>query len=337
MALLNPDKLWSAIERGERGGVFFLFGEEEHLKEEFAARIVAAHLDPATRDFNLDQLRGDSLTPEQILSIAQTPPMMAEWRVVVVRDAQALAGSSKLRDAIDQLTAREIPGLALVLVAQLPGKTKAKFYDRLKKEARAVEFAPLGAADLPGWLMQRAQEDGVTLEPAAARALPAAIGTELGVLVSELTKLRDYVGERATITVQDIEEAVGPIARYNRWEWFDMVGERRFREAREALPILLEMGGESGVGLIIGLGTQVLRLALAKCGDAALGDALPPHQRWLARRFSQQARGWGADELDAALDDLLRADRLLKSASLNDAQVLEDTLLRLEARNRKAA
>jgi hypothetical protein len=33
-----------------------------------------------------------------------------------------------------------------------------------------------------------------------------------------------------------------------------------------------------------------------------------------------------------AVDDLLRADRLLKSASLDDRQVLEELLLRLELR-----
>jgi hypothetical protein len=35
--------------------------------------------------------------------------------------------------------------------------------------------------------------------------------------------------------------------------------------------------------------------------------------------------------LEAALDDLLRADRLLKSSSLGDTAVLEELLLRFEA------
>ena len=58
MALTSPDKLTRALDAGRLGGVYFLFGEEEFLKEEAAAAITAAHLDPATRDFNYDQLRG---------------------------------------------------------------------------------------------------------------------------------------------------------------------------------------------------------------------------------------------------------------------------------------
>jgi DNA polymerase-3 subunit delta len=85
MALTSPDRLTRALEGGTRGGVFFLFGEEEYLKEEATAAITAAHLDPSTRDFNYDQLRGADVEPETLASIANTPPMMAEWRVVVVR------------------------------------------------------------------------------------------------------------------------------------------------------------------------------------------------------------------------------------------------------------
>jgi hypothetical protein len=46
MPLSSPERLLRALAAGERGGVFFLFGDEEYLKEEVAERIVEAHLDP---------------------------------------------------------------------------------------------------------------------------------------------------------------------------------------------------------------------------------------------------------------------------------------------------
>src|SRR5690606_14142718 len=163
-----------------------------------------------------------------------------------------------------------------------------------------------------------------------ARGLAAAVGTELGVLVQELAKLEDYVGDRTTITAEDVAQVVGAIPRQNRWDWFDRVGDRRFAEARAALPVLLS-GCETGVGLVIGLGSHFLRLATAAAGgERALGETLPPHQRWLAGRIAKQARGWTLPAVEAALDDLLRADRLLKSASLGDSAVLEELLLRME-------
>jgi DNA polymerase III delta subunit len=101
--------------------------------------------------------------------------------------------------------------------------------------------------------------------------------------------------------------------------------------------VLLD-ASESGVGLVIGLGTQFLRLGIAAAGgERALGAALPPHQRWLASRIAKQAARWNADAVEDAIDDLLRADRLLKSSSLTDRQILEELLLRLEQRSERRA
>src|SRR5690606_33995105 len=122
---------------GERCGAFVLLRAEEYLKEEVAERIVEAPLDPATRDFNFDLLRGDELDVEAFASIVQTPPMMAEWRVVVVRDAQGLASSPRARAVVEGVLERQVPGLVLLLIAQLPERSRAKFYEELKKKARA--------------------------------------------------------------------------------------------------------------------------------------------------------------------------------------------------------
>lgn len=333
MPLLRPDAFARSLDQGKRGGTYFFFGDEEYLKEDAVARILRAHLDPATRDFNLDQLRATDVDPATLGSVLGTPPMMAEWRVVVLRDAQVLTNQARARATVEEVLARPVPGLVLVLVAQLPEKSKAQFWERLKKAATAVEFASISAADAPGWLMEQAAARGLEMQPDAARALAAAIGTDLGVLTRELDKLRDYVGDRARIGVADVEAVAGAIPRQNRWEWFDMVGEARLAEARRALPVLLE-AGESGVGLVLGLGTQLLRVALAvHGGERALESELPPHQRWLAGRIARQARRWTAPLLDQALDDLLRADRLLKSTALGDDAILEELLLRLEARS----
>ncbi|MEX0890839.1 MAG: DNA polymerase III subunit delta [Gemmatimonadota bacterium] len=328
--------LQRALDKGRRGGVFFLWGDEEYLQEEVAATLVEAHLDPATRDFNLDELRGGELAPETLASVLATPPMMAEWRVVVVRDVQALAGAPNTRAAVEEAAAATPPGLALILLARIPDKSKAKFYTTLKKQAVSLECAPLAPGDVPGWLVARAEGAGVKLESAAARALAGALGGQLGPLVKELEKLVDYIGERGVITAEDVAAVVENVPSENRWDWFDRVGGRSFAEARARLPVLLE--ADTGVGLVIGLGTHFLRLGLAVAGgQRALDAALPPYQRWVGRRLAQQARAWDMAGIDAALDDLLRADRLLKSASLTDRQVLEEFLLRREVGAEAAA
>ena len=329
MARTTPERLLRALEAAP-GGVFFLYGDEAFLREEMVLRIIEAHLDPATRDFNLDLVRGSDVSAEQRASLIATPPMMASWRVVVVRDAQGLA--AKAREAVEEAAAAPLPGLALVVSAAVPSGSKARFYTTLEKQATSVEFAPLAESDAPGWLVERARAvHGRALPIDAAQALTAAAGTDLGILVAELAKVVEYAAERAELSLDDVRAVGVHIPRVDRWRWFDAVAERRFSDALTDLPALLD-AGENGVGLVIGLGAQLLRVALVCAGGAAaLERELKPYQRWMGRRVAAYAREWTLPQAEAALSELLRTDRLLKSASLTDAQAIAELLLRLRA------
>lgn len=319
------------------GGVFYLHGEDQFRKEEAVRAIVEAHLEPGTRDFNLDTLRGTELDAETLASVIATPPMMAEWRVVVVREMEGLVGSKHARDVLSRALASPPPGLALVLSCTAPQGSKAKLYGDLARRARSLELEAVTDADVPGWLMSRASEShGVELEVEAARALGTAIGVDLGVLARELEKLTTFVGERRRITVADVGAAGTKLPAQDRWRWFDMVGERRFEEAADAIEILLAQG-ETGVGLVIGLATHLLRLGIVSGGgQRALEEELPPHQRWLARRVAGQARHWSPEEVDRALTDLRDVDQLMKASSHAPEHFLEGWLLGLRVRMRAA-
>ncbi|HEX5870162.1 MAG TPA: DNA polymerase III subunit delta, partial [Longimicrobium sp.] len=291
MPSIRPGQLDRTLRDRVAGGAFFFFGDEDYLREEAVAKVVAAYQDPATRDFNFDQLRGGDVTADDLASIVATPPMMAEHRVVVVRDAQGL--SVKAREVVEAVTKAPDPGLILVLSAVIPGGSKAKFYDELKKHAVSVEYGQLSQDDAPGWVMETAREElGVEVDPEAARALVGGIGVDLGTLGSELRKLAAYAQDRKRVTLDDVRAVGGIIPRQDRWAWFDMISERRFREALETLPVLLE-SGENGVGLVIGMGGQLLKVALVCAGgQQALERELKPFQKWMARRIVPVARKW---------------------------------------------
>ena len=326
------------LEEGGRGGVFFLHGDDEFRKDEAVRAIVDAHLDPATRDFNLDVLHAGEVDGERLASVLATPPLMAEWRVVVVRDVEAVASNSRARALLLELTSAPPGGMAAVLVAAIPKGSGARFWKDLKAKARSLELRALSHDDVPGWLMERSRETlGVVVEEEAALALSAAIGTDLGVLEQELQKLSVVVEDGASVTRKDVEAAGFRLPVQDRWQWFDFVGNRRFDEALAGLPILFGQG-ESGVGLAIQLGSHLLRIGVAvEGGREALEAVLPPHQRWLARRLAPQARSWTVDEVSAALEGLLRADRLMKASGVSSEALLEEWLLAMLVSTRAAA
>jgi DNA polymerase-3 subunit delta len=274
---------------------------------------------------------------ERLASVIATPPLMAEWRVVLVKETEALTSSARSRDALMSVLKKPPPGLALILTATIPERSRAKIYKDIEALARSFEFGAVSPNDVPGWLIERSRErHNVELEEDAARALGAAVGTDLGVLAQELGKLSAFVGERARITRADVEAAGIRLPRQDRWQWFDRIGERRFEDALAALSTLLAQN-ESGVGLVAGLGTHLLRLAVAAYGgQGALERALEGNQQWLARRLAPQARRWKPEELSEAIVDLLRVDRLLKASGLSEEALLEEWLLARMARTQTA-
>ncbi len=292
--------------------------------------LIDGHVDPATRDFNLDRLRGTEVDAETLASILATPPMMAEWRVVVLREVEGLAPSKKAREELLRVAQNPPPGLALIMSCTVPSGSKAKFYRELAKFGRSVEFRAITEADVPGWLMTRARDEhGVEFEIDAARALGTAIGANLGVLSQEVAKLADFVGDRQKIALDDVRAAGTKLPSQDRWQWFEMIGERKFEKALTMLPVLIGQG-ESGVGLVIGLTSQLLRIGIAlEQGARGLESALPKHQKWLAKRVAGQARGWTLPAVDHALAGLLDVDRLLKASPHTDEHFLECWLLGL--------
>lgn len=329
MPRISPSQLVS----GALGGAFYLHGPDRFTKERAALALAERHLDPGTRDFNFDQLRGKDTDVETLASMIATPPMMAEWRVVMVREAEALAGSPKARKVLIDAAKAPPPGLALIIVATVPKGSSARFYKDLAKFCGSTEFTGVSDNDLPGWIMSWAREHyDADFKSDAARALAAGVGGNLGILDREIAKLSGMV-ETGPVTARDVERAGMRLPKQDRWRWFDMVGERRFHEARRALPTLFEQG-DSGVSLVIGLTAHLLRLGvLVSGGRAALEQVLPRHQQWLAKSLGRQAKGWDAEELGRALEELCAVDQLLKASPLPDHHFLATWLLSLASMN----
>lgn len=273
---------------------------------------------------------------ERLASVIATPPMMAPWRVVHVKEAEALAGSPKARRIVLDAARRPPPGLVLILQAAVPPRSRARFYRDLARVATAIEFKPVSADEAPGWLVSWAREElGVTVEIEAAQALAGAAGTELGMLTQEVRKLAEMVGEGAVVDVEAVRRGGLRLPRQDRWAWFDLVGNRKIRDAVRTLPVLREQG-ESAVGLVIGLSTQLLRIGVAiEGGVRAVQAVLPPYQRFLARRIVGQARRWSRAELAEAVRGLRRLDQLLKASAIPGEVLMEEWLLGLMVRGRR--
>ena len=84
MASAGEKALHTALKKRVFDPVYYLFGEDNFLKEQAARDIIKAAADPATRDFNLEVRRASEIGSEGLHALLGTPPMLAEPRVVVL-------------------------------------------------------------------------------------------------------------------------------------------------------------------------------------------------------------------------------------------------------------
>ena len=105
--------LRDTIKRRSFDGAYFNTGEDDYQKDDAARQLVEAALDPASRDFNLDTRRSSELDPEALGVLLSTPPMMAERRVIVLRDVGTLR--KEARRALDQYLNKPASDLLLIM------------------------------------------------------------------------------------------------------------------------------------------------------------------------------------------------------------------------------
>src|ERR1041384_8432046 len=181
--------LRAAVKEGVFAPAYYFHGEDDYLKDEELKRLVEAAVAPATRDFNFESLRGADLDAETLGSVLSTPPMMAERRVVVVREANALKKDA--RTMLDKYLKNPAPDLLLLLVAP----SGAKEDKALAGKTTSVEFAPLTGNRIPKWIAYYVDHDlKSSITEGAVKLLQEAAGTELAQLRVELDKLINFTG-----------------------------------------------------------------------------------------------------------------------------------------------
>ena len=88
-------ELLKDIQSGHLEAVYLFIGEEDSLKEEALHKISEVLVDPETKDFNYDMFYGGENDAASAVDIATSFPMMADRRLVILRDIQHCSPKEK--------------------------------------------------------------------------------------------------------------------------------------------------------------------------------------------------------------------------------------------------
>jgi DNA polymerase-3 subunit delta len=110
------DALFRSLNKGHLAPVYYFHGPEDVLKDEAVRTILDKALDPGLRDLNLDQRSAAQMDPDEVHALCNTLPMMAERRVVLLRDVEVWKRKTKSRSAFLRYLDRPSPQTLVILV-----------------------------------------------------------------------------------------------------------------------------------------------------------------------------------------------------------------------------
>lgn len=234
--------------------VYFLCGEEPYYIDVISDKLEASVLDESEREFNQDIVYGKDIDLGGVLSLARQFPMMSEYRVVIVKEAQNIKELNKSADADDDgddkpakssnnasaqfLHYVQNPQPSTILVFCYKYKKldkRSALTKAIQKNAVYLEFSKLYDNQLPDWITNYIKDKKYNISPKASFLLAEFLGNDLAKIVNEVSKLTINLKEGSEITAELVEANIGVSKDYNVFELQDALAKKDIMKANRII------------------------------------------------------------------------------------------------------
>ncbi|MFA6701085.1 MAG: DNA polymerase III subunit delta [Dysgonamonadaceae bacterium] len=215
----------ASIQKREFKPIYLLMGEESYFIDELIDSLSKTVLNEAEKDFNMLTFYGVDSDVNNIIASARRFPMMSDYQLIIVKEAQLL---DKL-DLLDIYAKRPMPSTILV-IAYMHGKIDSRkaVVKNISKVGIVFESKHLYDNQIPSFITQYLRELGIGIDEKSAVLLADHVGNDLSKLIQELKKLEVAVSEQKTkrITAELIELNVGISKDFNNFELTTAVAQK---------------------------------------------------------------------------------------------------------------
>ena len=238
--------------------VYFLSGEEAYYIDLISDYIEKNVLDENEQEFNQTILYGKDVDLNSIISAAKRFPMMSDYQVVIVKEAQNLkelgksAGGSDDEEVGEPTTLKKgntTSSIALASYLQHPQAStilvfcykykkldkRSSTYKSLQKNHVFLETKKLYDNLLPEWITTTVQDQKFKIGPKAAFLLAEFLGNDLSKITNEIEKLVINLKEGEEITTDAIQDKIGISKEFNVFELQDAIGKKDVLKANRII------------------------------------------------------------------------------------------------------
>lgn len=196
--------------------IYYLMGEEPYYIDRISDCLIDTVLSETEKDFNLDILYGADVDINTIINTARRYPMMSEYRLMVVKEAQVVKGMENLSIYLQN------PLSSTILVICHKNGTldrRKKLAGEVAKKGVLFESKKLKDSQLPQFINSYMMQKGLNMDPKATEMMADFVGTDLNRMTGELDKLIITQPQGQTrVTPEQIEKNIGISKDYNNIE-----------------------------------------------------------------------------------------------------------------------
>ena len=316
--------------------IYVLMGEEPFFIDQITDLLIENVLAEEERDFNQSIFYGADADAVSVINAARCFPMMSEYQLIVVKEAQLM------RD-IELLNAyAKHPLSSTVLVINYKYKT----LDRRKSLAAAVEkngilFESKKIPDykMPGFITGLLQQRSLAIDAKAAQMLSDFLGNDLNRLSKELDKLAIVMAQMGSkrVTPELVERNIGISKEYNNFELIkalatkDVLKANRIAQYFEKNPKTNPL--QMTLAVLFNYFSNLLIAYYSKDrSEAGLMAALGLRSAFQLKDYQMGMRHYSAMKVFLSIGEIRKADAASKgvdNASASDADLLKELLYKI--------
>jgi DNA polymerase III subunit delta len=321
------DQITGDIKRKIYHPVYLLHGEEPYFIDAITNLIEETVLTDTEKEFNQTVVYGRDTQPGTIIDMARRFPMMANYQVVIVKEAQDIDKLEELQSYVEK------PQTSTILVIA----HKYKKVDQRKGFAKSVdkagvlfESSKIYDNQVPAWISEQVKAKGYAIKPEASQLLAEYLGSDLGRISNETEKLIINLPAGSVIDGAIIERNIGISKDYNVFELQNALGTRDVKKANRIINYFAGNTKQNPaivvVAVLFGFFMKLMIYHQLKDKSRNVAASALGVSPFFIKDFSQAAENYTFQRLRAIIRLLREYDLRLKG--INNGSAGESELLR---------
>jgi len=322
--------------------LYILSGQDDFSLHQAVGEIKRGIGDQAMLAVNTTTLEGQQTTLDQLKTICDVSPFLAEKRLVIIKgllerfepkgkSSRRQKKSISIPDSQNEYKSwaayiGEIPDTTTLVLIDGKIRSDNPLLRELSDKAEIRSFPLLKETRLRQWIQSRVAKEGSSISPQAVDLLAKLVGSNLWIISNEIDKLILFTAGRR-IEEEDVKMVVSYAQQDSIFALVDAVLESKAGLAERLLQQLLQRGASSTYPLAM-LSQQLQLIVRAKelrnqrKSQPEIQNKLGLTSEFALRKTLEQANMYPWERLKEVYHKLLEADLSIKTGKYDDELAL---------------